>query len=331
MSNDVKVVISLSKASPRAGFGFPLIFAGKQPQAVPYTVVGSLAEVVTAGFAAETEVYQAAQLLFMQNEAPSKIAVCAATSDTVTALPSVLGEDWRQLIVVSGDDDSDATAISDYIESCGKKASYFCSVDSSAFLSEFKGNKRTTVVVYAGTDVATPEAAIVGATAGREVGSFTYKNIILKGVTAQAFTDAEVDTLHEAGGITYLLKAGSIVTSEGTCASGEYIDIVDSEDYIIEQIEYQSQRLLNRVPKLFYDNRGISSLEGVVLSVLLDAARNGMIAQNEDGSYAYSVNFLSRAECAEADISARDYKGGSFSFELAGAIHNAVISGEIIA
>ena len=340
MANDVKVVIEVAKASPRAGFGYPLIFAGMQESAVAYKEVGSLAEVVTAGFAAESEVYKAASLLFMQENAPSKIAVCASTDATVTALPAILHEGWRQLVVVSvgTEGESTADAISKYIEACGKHALYFTSLNTvtdatikESLLTGVAGNNRTVIVAYNSDDTACPEAAIVGATAGMDVGSFTYKNIILKGVSAQSFTEAEIESFHEAGMITILKKAGSIVTSEGIAVSGEYIDIMDSKDYIIEQIEYQCQSLLNRVPKLPYDNRGIASLEGVVLSVLKDAANNGMIAVNAEGDYDYSVTFLPRSECAGADISTRHYAEGSFEFALAGAIHTAKIVGTILA
>ena len=335
MANDVKVVIELSKASPRLGFGVPLIFAGKQSKAVEYTEVSSLSEVVKAGFAAETNIYKAAELLYMQNNAPTKIAVCASTDTAVTALPDILGEGWRQLIVVSTGVEGESTidAISDYIEACGKHAIYFASVKTadSSVVGTVSGNERTVLVGYESEDVACPEAAVVGATAGMVAGSITYKNVILKGVTAQILTDEVIAALHEAGVITVLKKAGAIVTSEGITASGEFVDIVDSKDYIIEQIEYQCQSLMNRVPKLTYDNRGIAALEGVVVSVLKDAANNGMIAVNADGDYDYGVTFLPRSEVAASDISARHYSGGSFSFVLAGAIHTAKITGSIIA
>lgn len=334
MANDVKVVISLAKASPRVGFGVPLIFEGMAESAVAYTEVSSLAEVTAAGFANASAVYQAAQLIFMQDNAPSKIAVCASTDATVTGLPKVLEEDWRQLVVVSGEGDSTIDAISDYIEACGKPCMYFAKVNpenDATVITNVEGNERTVLIAYASSDVANPEAALVGATAGLDIGSFTYKNLILKGVTAQTYTDSEVEGFHDSGVITILRKAGSIVTSEGIVVSGEYADIIDCEDYIIQQIEYQCQELMNRVPKLPYDNRGIASLEGVVLSVLMDAASNGMIAQNEEGEYDYAVTFGGRDECAAADISARHYAAGTFSFTLAGAIHTAEITGEIIA
>ena len=83
--------------------------------------------------------------------------------------------------------------------------------------------------------------------------------------------------------------------------------------------------------KLPYDNRGIAALEGVVVSVLKDAANNGMIAVNDEGQYDYSVNFAPRSECAPSDISTRHYAEGNFSFTLAGAIHTARITGTIMA
>lgn len=336
MANDVKVVIELLKAAPRAGFGYPLIFAGKQSKAVAYTEVGSLEEVVAAGFAAETAVYEAAQLLFMQNNCPSKIAVCASTDTTVAALPSILGEGWRQLIVVSIDTSGESSVdeIAEYIESCGKPAVYFACVNTAndtEVIEAVATYDRTHLIGVKDETTAHPEAAVVGATAGLDVGSFTYKNIILKGVTAQNYTDAQVEALHEQGVNTILLKAGSVVTSEGLVASGEFTDIVDSKDYIIQQIEYQSQHLLNRVPKLPYDNRGIAALEGVVVSVLKDAANNGMIAVNDEGDYDYTVSFGKRSECAASDISTRHYAEGQFEFALAGAIHTAKIKGTIIA
>lgn len=330
--NDVTVVIDISKASGRAAFGYPLIFAASQTKAVAYKEVTSLGEIVEAGFAATTEVYKAASLLFMQDNPPSKIAICATTATATEGLPEILDEGWRQLIVI---EEGVQEAVSDYIEASGKHAVYFASYNPTVEVDLqvlVEGNERTVLMAYATDDVACPEAAVVGATAGMDPGSFTYKNIILKGVTPQAFTKPEVEAFHGAGVITVLRKAGDIVTSEGLTMSGEYIDIVDSKDYIIEQIEYQTQALLNRLPKVPYDDTGIASLESVTLSVLKDAADMNMIAFDmESQSYMFTVNFAKRSECKPADISTRHYAEGRFEFTLAGAIHTAKIKGTIIA
>ena len=87
--------------------------------------------------------------------------------------------------------------------------------------------------------------------------------------------------------------------------------------------------MLNDNNKITFDNVGISQLENVVTSVLADAYANGIIATNEDGTAAYTTNFATRAETSASDRASRTYKGGNFTFDLAGAIHNATINGTI--
>ena len=329
---DVTVVIDLLKASPRASTGYPLIFASSATAEVAYTEVSGLGELLDAGIKETDAIYKAASLLFMQDKAPSTIAVCASKSAATTGLASVLEEGWRQLIVV-GDDDVEG--VSDYIEASGKHAVYFAScakAEYATLATAIKGNERTVVVVYDSTDVSNPEAALVGASAGMDAGSFTYKNLILKGVTPQKVTASEVAAMHEAGVITIVKKAGDIVSSEGVTLSGEYVDIVDSKDYIIDQIEFQTQKVLNRLPKVPYDDTGIATLESVTYSVLKDAANKGMVAYDvENEEYLYGVDFGKRSECAASDISSRHYELGRFEFELAGAIHTAKVTGSILA
>ena len=70
-------------------------------------------------------------------------------------------------------------------------------------------------------------------------------------------------------------------------------------------------------------------LESVTVNVLKDAYNNGVIADNEDGTPAYSVNFGLRENADAEDIQARKYCDGKFGFVLAGAIHYAKINGTI--
>lgn len=331
MANDVKVVIKLATAPGRVSFGTPLLLAGKQDAPVAYTVCSSLAAVKTAGFAETTETYKAAQLLFMQANAPAQIAVYGSTAAAVTALEEIWHKDWRQLVVTSLSEDGESTIkeISDYVEGRGEEL-FFCHVASTGEAAALQGNERTVCMLYSEDDAAYPEAALVGATAGLTVGSFTYKNMVLKGITPHLLKDDEIEAAHESNLVCFVTKAGDNVTSEGKTLSGEYIDIVDSKDYIIQNIEYRCQKVLNTVGKLPYDDNGIAALEGETLSVLMDAYGNGMIGMNDEGEPDYSVNFLSRAQVPAGDRTSRKYNGGSFTFGLAGAIHNAEISGEII-
>ena len=328
---DVKVTIDLVKASGRVGMGIPLILAQSAEAEVEFVVVTSLEEVITAGFANTTDTYKAANLIFMQDDAPAQIALCATTG---TAAAWVVNEgnaakDWRQLIVVGGI--ADYAAIMAAVEPLEGKL-YFANlpVDNNTEL-KVDGMDRTVMFYCTDEDYAGVEAAaLVGATAGYDAGSFTYKNIILKGIAAQELTKAQVEAIHAKGGLTVVRKAGDIVTTEGKTAGGEYIDIVDSKDYVIAEIEYAGQKLLNDNKKIPYDNVGIAMIEATVVTCLKRAYNKGIIANNEDGSPAYSVYCLTRAEVDAGDRANRIYRGCSFSFGLAGAIHNVPIKGEIL-
>ena len=201
----------------------------------------------------------------------------------------------------------------------------------STLYDKVKTYDRTFIVYHTDTaNYPNAAAAVVGATAGYEAGSFTYKNIILKGVTPLDISDTSLETdVHGKGAITILEKAGDIVTSEGKVASGEYADIIDSKDYIVQNISYKVQKVFNNNKKVAYTNSGISLLEVATGGVLKSAYDNGMIAEDDAGSPLYSTTFALRSQTSEENRVARKYPYGQFKFELAGAIHNAEISGEI--
>lgn len=333
MALDVKVKIDLTKPAGKAGFGVPLILEQNATKEIAYTECRSLADVVSAGFATTSNVYKAANLIFMQDTAPEKIAVCAATGVADAWLANVdnTGKDWRQLIVVTADTDEMETDISiqnimEIVETLDNKM-YFASLYTNSELSLNVSGINRTVLFYHNTPFAA--AALVGATASLPAGSFTYKNLVLKGIEPQKLTDTQIDAIHKKGGITFVTKAGDNVTSEGKVAGGEYIDIIDSQDYIISSLEYNTQKTLNTMDKIPYDNNGIAILESVAVNVMRDAYNNGIIATGEDGKALYSVDYAKREDTEEGDRALRRYIKGQFSFTLAGAIHEVAITGEI--
>lgn len=333
IAKDVIVNINLAKAGTRSGFGFPLIFEGKATSEIAYKECSNLDEV--AKVAGNTSnIYKAAQLLLMQNDKPAKIAVCASASTAVLGLPKIIHHGWRQLIVTSLETTGESTRkqISDYIETTPDKM-YFTSVAATTDLSgatAITGNDRTFILCHADENsVKFPEAALVGATAGKSAGSFTYKNIILKGLTPKVMSQSEIDAVHAVHAAAFVLKCGDGVTSEGMVTSSEYADIIDSQDYIVQGIEYNVQKLLNSSDKVPYDNAGIGRLENTVTNVLKEAYNNGIIATGDDGLPAYSVSFKPRKETSAANRTARKYVDGSFHFALAGAIHEVEINGII--
>ena len=95
-------------------------------------------------------------------------------------------------------------------------------------------------------------------------------------------------------------------------------------------MEYGCQKTLIQLPKIPYDNVGIGILESQCATTLKRAFAMGMIAVDDEGLPAYSTNFAKRSEVDPGDRTVRRYLGGKFSFDLAGAIHNATINGIIM-
>lgn len=325
--NDVVVKITQKQVAGSAGFGVPLVIQGMGTAAKAYAEYGSLDDVMEAGFAQDSPVYKQCAKLFIQNSRPAKVAICVGTGKVTETLNLIKEKDFRQVIPVLGENDDTLPELAAYIEATEDKMLFIKAADASDLTGIGKMD-RTLAIVHAGADEGV-EGALVGATAGLTVGSFTYKNIIIKGITPDPLTDAQIDAVHKAGGICIVRKAGDTVTSEGMVMSGEYADIIDSKDYVIRNIAYKSQKLLNSAPKLAFDNTGISQLEGAVTNVLKEASVMGIIAMGEDGVPIYSTDFATRAETSESDRAARSYNGGKFSFELAGAIHYAQVNGTI--
>lgn len=349
---DVTVKIDIVATTGSLGFGYPLILATKQTVDIPYTKcadINEVADVLKASTAygtsyATSGIYKAAQLMFMQNNPPAEIAICASKNPALTVgeqtgiLEQIVEKDWRQLLCIIGDGDTTTELqIATYIETQEYKM-YFVSgydADLAEDIADM-GYDRTVMFGYPETEMFGVKgnpyavAALIGEAAGQEVGSFTYKNLILKGLEPLDITSQELSEFNSVNVITIVEKCGDNVTTEGKCASGEYIDIIDSIDFIISQMEYRVQRLLNKAPKIPYTNAGIASIESEVIGVLNKAHRNGIIADDDEGLPLFSTNFKKREEMSAEDRANRIYSGGKFSFELAGAIHTVKINGEMI-
>lgn len=351
---DIEVNLTLLQTSGEASFGIPLLAAanvaetGDATAAVPYTECKTLTDVVNAGFTESSKMYDAVALMLKQDRHPNTFAVYGGSSEALLDDSDEWeNENWRQLVVV----DPGTSTIKDIaakVETLTRKI-FFTSMTVEGYaamtdpvfktawetaIGDLKAYERTVVMFYS-DEVDTPEAALVGATAAKDVGSFTYKNLILKGVPALTLSDGKIRAINgsddKGHALTIVKKAGDIVTSEGKVTSGEYIDVIDSLDWIIYYVGYEGQKVLNASDKVPYTTPGITQLENAVVAVLKRAFDNGMIAPTEDNEEVgnYSTNFLPKSDMTDDDIKKRRYTGGNFSFELAGAIHEAEINGSI--
>lgn len=334
MALDVTVKIKLAEVVGTAGTWFPCLYVQNNELTKDaydeYTKLSELAneESGKTVYAEDSEVYAAASKLFAQDNAPAKIAVLAQPAFSAVDMDAHAVKGWRQLVAVGTHDN--ISTVAEYIEA-SDKLMLFVGVQSKSALETLNAAVKSfdrTFIVYHSTDV-NAVAAVVGETAGRVAGSFTYKNMKIKGVVPEELSVSEIEEIHNLGAIAIVEKVGDIVTSEGIVASGQYADIIDSKDFIIQNIEYKVQKVFNNNDKVPYTNQGIAMLETATLEALKIGYNNGMIADNEDGTPAYSTSFALRSETTEADRTRRHYPYGTFSFALAGAIHTAEVNGVV--
>ncbi|AJS59512.1 DUF3383 family protein [Paenibacillus sp. IHBB 10380] len=328
--NDVTVTIDIQRPTPKLGFGKPMII-GSSESGLEYTTYADL-EGVKKDFAENTEVYKAAYAIFNQgNNSPAEIAIMLHKTEGETLadlLDQVFAKDGYFLVSTSNEL-TDITAIADAVEQNGTRV-FLARSSNKANLATVKAKKYTRTAVFYHTESSNyPEAAWIGRAASTLPGSLTWKNLTLRGIIPMDIDTTELMSIHELGANTYVTKAGDDVTSEGMTVSGEYIDIIHSQDYVTQSIELAVQKLFNREDKVRYDNNGISQIEGEVKTVLKRADLNGMIAHDDDDLPLYSTTFKPRSQVDPADREKREYNDGSFTFELAGAIHKTKISGVI--
>lgn len=327
---DVNVIINIKKPTPIVGFGKPLIIS-TAAAAKDYKNYKDLDE-VALDFTTGSEIYKAASAIFAQDNRPEEIAVMIrATADTWEAfMPKVFDKDYYFLLT-SKSAVEDIIAIADAVE-VNDSRQFFFSSSSKEDLAAIKAKnyKNTTAFYHTNIDNY-PEAAWVGEAGSKTVGSITWKGQWLKGVEPLDISAAELDEIHELGANTYVVKAGDAVTSEGMTVGGEYIDVIHGKHDTIYTLEYEIQKLFNNAKdkKIPYTNAGIAQIEGVTRTVLQRKTAQGIIAADDNGVGQFNTTFLTRNEVSELDRSKRVYNGGSFEFDLAGAIHETTIRGQV--
>lgn len=331
---DVTVSIDIKKPSALIGLGVPLILAEDASivDAPTYKEYYNI-EGLTGDFAPTNAAYKYAAKIFGQgNNKPAKVAIAKYNGTSITAaeaLEQFFYNDFYFVLLAEGDQ-AEKVAVADIVEANGVKMAVFAS-DDEAEVTAFSAKKYDRAINFFHADLGElPDAALVGAVGSKPVGSVTWKFKTLAGVTPQEYTGGKLQDIHLKGAIAYVTKAGINQTSEGIVVSGEYIDVIHGKDWIRLNLEQQIQTLLSTSEKVPYTDAGIAQIESVVTNVMETAVRNGIIATDADGLPLYTITALSRSEVAAADRAARKYNGLSFQFELAGAIHEAAIKGEIL-
>ena len=323
--SDVKVTIDVQEPTRLLNFGNVVILSSKDGGHAykEYYELAALKE----DFAESTVEYNMAKSIFAQDNAPEKIAVfCIDTAGSVTladGLAEIYNKDFY-FVVMADNTPANVLEVVAKLEELGNGKIVVTRVGTEDNLKVYGDNAvkyENLVIFYHEVDGEYPDAALVGQLGSLPVGSITWKAKSLNGITPdEEMTKTKLINIHNAGAIAYVVKAGDKVTSEGIVHSGEYIDVVHSKDYLIYNIQYSVQKQINKSAKIPYTNEGIASLEAATVSVLQQAATQGIAAE-------FSTNFPDVSHTTEADRADRKYELGQFTFRIAGAIHTAKITG----
>jgi hypothetical protein len=183
-----------------------------------------------------------------------------------------------------------------------------------------------------------PDCAWLGRCLPYIPGQITWKWKELAGQVESDFTITELTTIRNNNTQALSSVGGRVFTNEGKMTSGEFIDVIRSQDWVETRMIEDTYKLKLDNLKIPYDDDGIDQIEGVVRSVLKEAAVNGMIAKavsdedfkySDDKIYMFQVTSPTRAETSQSDRAARKLTGVEFAFYLAGAIHEGVVTGLI--
>lgn len=197
------------------------------------------------------------------------------------------------------------------------------STDLASVLSG-KGYDRTFLVYHAVADEYL-DAAILGRMLPLAPGSATFKFKTVAGVTPDALTTAQNKAATDKSANTYVAVGGVSIFTNGTMASGEYIDVIIGIDWLEARIQERVYGQLVRSPKIPFTDGGVGVIEAEISAQLQLAITQGVLAENP----APSVSVPLVADVSANDKAARTLPDVTFQGTLAGAIHKTIINGTV--
>lgn len=324
---DVVVNINLATPAPREGLGRLLILteAVGSPAYKEYTSLEALA----ADYPEGSATYEAADAAFMQKDRPDMVSVATYETGAPEASLNAFYERAWHFVVLANNAAADQLKVATLVESKDFKL-HAAQVTDNIGREALKNKKRTIVFNHAIAGERLDVAA-VAALGSLPVGSITWKfKGGFAGVTAQYLVGSELAEIENDNAVAYLYKAGKAQLSDGITANGEYIDALHGKDFVKVDMENEIQYALQNADKVSYDNRGISLIASGAETTLKRSYDLGIVAETEDGLPDYTITALKRDQVDPGDRANRIYKGLSFRFANAGAIHEVEVNGQII-
>lgn len=366
----VNVSLTRNDAFPsRRGFGTQLIVTTEsvadEVDATVRTKLYASIEEVAADWATTTESYKAAASAFSQNPRPTQIKIGhVVDDDTMTSaelqaqldLLFAYDSDWYFISCTAELRDTVATVgFLVWTESKNKLAL----IDSNAADTENpadvavlaavnKGVYERSGVFYHTTAAAYPAAALLAYMQTRnfdDAGSaYTAKFKNLKGIDAVNIDSAAITAVtgftpgtgqsttagHCAN--TYIDIGSRNFTIEGsTLTPNVFLDEIHATDWIISRTEEEVLGIFLNNSRIKFDDSGMQVLAGAVRSVMQQATRAGLVAEDLDpttGDYAPAVVITvpSVFDVPESQRKARIAPAITCRFRYAGAVHYSTVT-----
>lgn len=299
----------------------------------------SIQELSDDGWASTEAVYKMANAIFAQNPSVSRVVVGRADSGDATvdaSLAAIQAEDnsWYGLVVDQAMIDK-AEDIAAWVEDNKRLAFYWTTdenvpdaakdTDIASVLKGKKYDRAVTIWHPTPTDGADyPDAAWMGEGFPYDPGTSTWAYKTLRGITADKVNGTQETALQNKNCNYYSEVGGVNITQEGKVASGEWIDIIIGTDWIEARLREAVYGALVNNRKIPYDDSGITIIEGLVKSVLSQAASAGILQADS-----IEVTVPKYKDVPQADKLARKLTDIKFTALYQGAIHRTTINGTI--
>lgn len=368
-SRVVDVSLSRNDAFPsRRGFGTQLIIttetvAGKVDTTKRTKLYGSIEE-VAEDWATTTSAYKAALSAFSQNPRPRQIKI-GHVADDGTMIASELqaqldllyayDSDWYFLTIAANLRDVAALpGLLPWVQAKPKLAILDSNdadtenpADTTSIAAANKGDFDRAGVFYHTSADAYPAASLAAYMQTRSFDeantAYTAKFKYLPGIPAVNIGSAALTAVtgftpgvgqSEAAGHmanTYIdIGSRNFVVEGSTLTANVFLDEIHMQDWVIARTEEEMLGILLNNARVKFDDSGMQVLAGAVRTVVQQATRAGLIAQDlnpETGDYeaAVQITVPSVFDVPESQRKARIAPAIECRFRAAGAVHYAVV------
>lgn len=155
-------------------------------------------------------------------------------------------------------------------------------------------------------------------------GGQTWALKTIASVSTTSMTSTERGNVEDKYGNFYVAKGGVNITWEGKTASGEWIDVVRGNGWLISTMETDIYALSVSSRKIPYTTGGLGIIQTAMQSTLQLAVKRNVLVDGTTGVVMPDIGDVS-----DADKIARALSDVSFFGKYAGAVHSMTIAGSL--